>query len=36
MRYRQKAMAEHPDRGGSATQMAEINEARWKLKEEAA
>ncbi len=34
--YRQKAMAVHPDRGGSAAAMAEINEARRKLREKAA
>jgi DnaJ-domain-containing protein 1 len=34
--YRQKAMAAHPDRGGSAAAMAELTEARRKLKEQAA
>lgn len=34
--YRRKAMAVHPDRGGSAADMAEIIEARRKLKERAA
>lgn len=34
--YRQKAMAAHPDKGGSAAAMAELTEARRKLKEQAA
>jgi|ERR1039457_1936455 DnaJ-domain-containing protein 1 len=34
--YRRKAMAAHPDRGGSAAAMAELTEARRKLKERAA
>lgn len=34
--FRAKAMAAHPDKGGSATEMAELNEARRKLKETAA
>jgi len=34
--YRQKAMAAHPDRGGSASAMADLTEARKKLKERAA
>jgi hypothetical protein len=33
---RAKAMAAHPDRGGSASAMADLNEARRKLKEQAA
>ncbi len=34
--YRRKAMSAHPDRGGNASLMAELTEARNKLKEQAA
>jgi curved DNA-binding protein CbpA len=34
--YRRKAMMAHPDKGGSARAMAELSEARRKVKEQAA
>jgi curved DNA-binding protein CbpA len=34
--YRRKAVTAHPDKGGSARAMAELSEARKKVKEQAA